>query len=198
MKLMLISHPTFFKGEARLVSSLLEIYDITFHLRKPTASRKEYETFLKNIPEPLHGKIMLHDAYDLKKQFALKGLHFSTRNRALAKHYIFDDKSTSCHSVEESKQMGATFNYHFLSPVFPSISKQGYTGNLDLKAVEGYLQQPRQNLIIALGGVDKEKIHVLRNIGFDGVALLGAVWQNNPADYGSIEKRLRTCLDLCN
>ncbi|MFW5754613.1 MAG: thiamine phosphate synthase [Marinilabiliaceae bacterium] len=194
MDIVLISVPGFFEGEERIVSALLGRFEITFHLRKPGASCQEYRSFLHNIPDTLHRKIMLHGAYPLSEQFNLSGLHFSTGNRDLAKSYPGIVKSTSVHSVQESKQLDGQFHYQFLSPVFPSISKKGYTGNLDMDEVREFLQQPRKSRVIALGGVDRNKVSTLQNMGFDGVALLGAVWGENPRDGNAVEQRLA---DIC-
>jgi thiamine-phosphate pyrophosphorylase len=196
MKLVLISHPDFFYGEEQIVSDLLKRFNITFHLRKPEASIETYRAFLENIPDTLHHQIMLHGAYDLSAEFNLKGLHFSTRNRELAAMYPSDIKSTSCHSVAESKQMNQAFDYHFLSPVFPSISKEGYRGNLDLNDVKLYLRQSPKNKILALGGIDKDKIPLLKAMGFDGVAVMGAIWAKNPADEDAIMQKLLEIQDV--
>lgn len=194
MDIILISRPNFFDGEEQIVSALLNRFDLTFHLRKPGASYREYQAFLQNIPNNLHRKIVLHGAYSLNERYDLMGLHFSTRNRALAEVYPSVVKSTSAHSVQESRQLDGQFHYQFLSPVFPSISKKGYTGNLDMEEVSGFLQQTRQSRVIALGGVDRQRISALRKMGFDGMALLGAAWDENPPGGVAVERRLEEFL----
>jgi len=190
MDVALISVPRFFEGEVQIVSALLKRFDLVFHLRKPGASFQEYQSFLQNIPETLHRKIVLHGAYPLSEQFDISGLHFSTANRHLAEAYAGVVKSTSAHSVRESKLLDGAFQYQFLSPVFPSISKKGYTGNLDMEEVKEFLQQPRQSRIIALGGVDRNRVSLLRSTGFEGLAFLGAVWGENPSDGQAVEQRM--------
>lgn len=187
----LISYPHFFPGESRIISSLMNRFSLTLHLRKPDATEEEYHSFLQSLPPRFHPEIILHGGYALKEEFDLKGLHFSTANRSLATDYRSVIKSTSCHSVHELKETDGAFDHQFLSPVFPSISKKGYSGNLDMQEVKEYLKQPRHSKVIALGGVDKEKIAPLKNAGFDGVALLGAVWGDNPENEDAVVERFR-------
>jgi thiamine-phosphate pyrophosphorylase len=198
LNLILISHPRFFEGENRIISSLMKRFHLTLHLRKPDATDEEYRLFLQSIPSHLHPEIMIHGAYALNEEFDLKGVHFSTANRMLADDYRTGIKSTSCHSVEELKETDSAFDHQFLSPVFPSISKKGYKGNLDMQEVKEYLKQPRHSRVIALGGVDKEKIACLKDVGFDGVALLGAVWGDNPEDEDAVVERFREIFLMIN
>lgn len=181
MKLMLLSYPEFFAGENDILCSLMDKYEFTFHLRKPNASNRDYDIFMQSIPKEFHNRIVLHGAYNLQQKYQVKGLHFSTIHRNIAWNIkIHGTKSTSCHSVAKARTQDGTFNYLFLSPVFKSISKPGYTGNLDMPEVKAYLSEQRRTQIIALGGIDETKIQELKNYMFDGVAVLGAVWTNNP------------------
>lgn len=181
MQLILLSHPEFFVGETRIVSHLLENDSFTFHLRKPEASFSGYKNFLKEIPECFHKRIVLHDAYELQEEFGLKGLHFSTRKRNMANSiHTEGSKSTSCHSVAEARELDGDFDSAFLSPVFRSISKQNYEGNLDMHEVKVYLQEQRKTKIIALGGISENTMPQLSTFLFDGLAVLGAVWTRTP------------------
>ena len=198
MKLILISYPVFFKGEDKIVNRLLEKFDFTLHLRKPFASFFEYERFLKKVAPHLHQKIVIHDAYDLIKSYQLKGLHFPKNNRPEKRRYSSQIlTSTSCHSTEEFRTIDGQYGYSFLSPVFPSISKQAYNNVLDRESLRLFLQQKRDSKAIALGGIDAEKIKQLANYLFDGYAVLGAVWTNKPKDTQMIEnnfKKIYECI----
>ncbi|PWE00475.1 thiamine phosphate synthase [Marinilabilia rubra] len=189
MELYLISHEQFFEGETEIVTELLAGYDFTFHLRKPGATMDAYKGFLSRIPSEMHHKIMLHDAYPLSQEFGLKGLHFSTRNRQLRSTFRGHINSTSAHSLVEVAKLDKLFDYQFLSPVFPSISKPGYSCKLDLNAVKSYLQKPRESKIVALGGVTEISISLLQKTGFDGAAVLGKVWGNHSETDTRIHER---------
>lgn len=181
MELILLSHPEFFSEESRIVFRLMENYSFTFHLRKSKASSKECADFLKEIPECFHRRIVLHDAYELDGEFGLKGLHFSTAKRSLANSILTEgSKSTSCHSVAEARELDGSFDYLFISPVFKSISKQNYEGNLDMLELKSYLQEERKTKVTALGGISENTIPQLTAYPFDGLAVLGAVWTRKP------------------
>jgi thiamine-phosphate pyrophosphorylase len=72
-------------------------------------------------------------------------------------------------------------DYLFLGPIFDSISKENYTSRFpesllyDLKD-KGVINEK----IIALGGINKENMHKVKDYGFGGVAILGALWENFP------------------
>ena len=90
---------------------------------------------------------------------------------------ILHSQIPSFHSLEEIDEYKADYNYAYLSPVFDSISKKGYRSNFDLKALRSSLEHLKCNLL-ALGGIDEDKIKIARELGFAGVAVLGAIWQS--------------------
>lgn len=101
--------------------------------------------------------------------------------------------SRSCHSIAEVQKYKDSCNYLFLSPIYDSISKEGYGAafsRTDLKraADEGIIDKK----VYALGGVSAEHLPELQELGFGGAAVLGALWQSaSPTAY------LRSLLQLC-
>ena len=96
--------------------------------------------------------------------------------------------SVSCHSLEELSAHKAKFDYLFLSPIFDSISKKGYSGRFTREQ----LLEARDNglidkKIIALGGITAGNIPIIRDLGFGGVAVLGSVWFS-PSPVTSFEE----------
>ena len=94
----------------------------------------------------------------------------------------------SCHSLEELSAHKAKFDYLFLSPIFDSISKKGYSGRFTREQ----LLEARDNglidkKIIALGGITAGNIPIIRELGFGGVAVLGSVWFS-PSPVTSFEE----------
>ncbi|WP_120239551.1 thiamine phosphate synthase [Marinifilum flexuosum] len=181
MELILISHPDFFKGETVIVSSLLDRYNFTFHLRKPKASEQELIDYLDEIPEALHAKIVLHNEIEVFSNFKLKGIHFSGAKREHAKQLATGiRKGTSCHSIREIKSLGKVFDYVYLSPIFESISKPGYQGNLNMEEIKMFLKESRPIQIYALGGIETSNVSTIKELQFDGLVVLGAVWTRDP------------------
>jgi len=78
---------------------------------------------------------------------------------------------------------GAYLDYCFLSPVYDSISKAGYRAAGFLAPGEGRRRRLAAALgrspvpVLALGGVGPGKLAELRDAGFAGAAVLGAVWR---------------------
>ena len=179
MEFILISYPEFFAEESRIISSLMDKYSFVFHLRKPNAAPGDYDSFLRSIPDCFHNRIVAHNAYNLQEEFDLKGIHLASYSRDIVAE-IKGIKSTSCHSLDEIRELNGQYDSLFLSPVFPSISKKGYKGNLKMSEVKEFLKLERKTKIIALGGIDESTLLKLSEYKFDGIAVLGAVWTDNP------------------
>lgn len=169
-----ISSPTSVTNEIEKIKDLFELGLNLFHLRKPYWSFRETMLFIEQIPYVYHNKIVIHDYYDLIKHYDLYGLHSKLPICNLGTTHSASN-STSTHSISEFNSIDALFDYAFLSPIFPSISK------LDYKSTENWKEvlekrTNRNTKLIALGGVHPDNITDLNNMGFDGYALLGAIW----------------------
>jgi len=175
----IITQPFFFQGEKEQIENhFLKDENLILHLRKPDSVVADYENLLQSINPKYHLRIVLHEHYDLQEKYNIRGLHFSTSKRELRRDVarnVFT--STSCHALDEIKNIENEFDYTFLSPIFPSISKQGYHGNLNMKEIEEFLQQKRNIKVIALGGISSKRIQQIEALGFDGYAMLGAAWK---------------------
>ena len=192
MQVIIISYPTIFPNEVEIVKSLFEEGLQMFHLRKPSYSYEEMEQFILQIPEKYLSKIVIHSHYSLVTKYKLKGAHFSLANfeNQVCKYSI----SASFHSIDEIINHGMFFNYVFISPIFDSISKVGYKSSICVNDLNIYLnQKSSRTTVFALGGVDEDKIEVLKHLGFDGFALLGAIW-NEENQLGEIIKKFRSII----
>lgn len=159
------------RREATAVSILLEEGWSRVHLRHPGASLKEMQRLIEAIPQRFHGSLVLHGHFDLTNYFNLGGLHLN--HRCPAPPPLYRGKlSKSCHSIEELHGC-AGFDYATLSPIFDSISKQGYRSNFspsDLRGLDSVTVP-----VIALGGVTPDNIGSLKDFNFSGFAMLGAI-----------------------
>ena len=87
--------------------------------------------------------------------------------------------SRSCHSLEEVTEWKERCNYVSLSPIFDSISKQGYRSAFSREE----LQQARRDGIIddkvfALGGITFDRLPEVETLGFGGAMILGDAWKS--------------------
>lgn len=179
MKLIAITTPGFFEGESRIITALFEAGMEKLHLRKPQSSRQELEALLNELPFAFHPRIVLHDHFELAKACQLGGIHLNSRNHAIPEGFG-GSISCSCHSLQEVKEK-SRLDYVFLSPVFQSISKEGYGSGFSIEvlkkaALNGIINQK----VIALGGLSEKTIPAIAGIGFGGVAVLGALWGDKP------------------
>lgn len=185
MKTIVITRPAFFDGETDLVNNLFREGMERLHLRKPGASEEELTAWLQNIDSQYYGRIVLHDCFPLAEIFALGGVHLNSRNPKAPQGILGMTVSRSCHSIREVIQHKSECDYLFLSPIYDSISKEGYGAAfscIELKraAEEGIIDSQ----VFALGGVSLEHIPEIRSLGFGGAAVLGALWQAaDPVKY---------------
>ena len=85
--------------------------------------------------------------------------------------------SASCHTLEEVQEDKKTCDYVFLSPIFDSISKEGYSSKFTPEAIrEAVKADIIDKKVIALGGIDEENILRVKDFGFGGAAILGGLW----------------------
>lgn len=161
-------------------------------LRKPGFSTLEYEQLLGGIDPIFHSRIMIAGQPELVTKYRLMGLHMSEAFRSSAdlEDYRGWKLSTSIHDeeaawsyypqerkgafveVQEVPSYNAIASYLILGPVFNSISKPGYMGRL----------QEMKNIpsnALAIGGITEKNVGLLRQAGFCGAVLLGAIW-NDP------------------
>lgn len=181
-KLIVITVPFFFQGEADLIARLFENGMERLHLRKPNASIEEMQMLLEEIPPEWHSRIVVHDHFELLPKQGLGGVHLNGRHPSVDKP-VSGTVSRSCHSLDELRHY-RNLDYLFLSPLFESISKEGYGGGcyseeeLRQATAEGVIN----NRIIALGGICLETMPLLKNYPFGGYAVLGAVWGKHPEE----------------
>ena len=194
MKLVVFSSHDKLHSETKHVVQLFENGLETFHLRKPDFSSKEMFEYINLIPSQYHKYIVLHSHHKLAKKFKLKGLHCSRMHRKKKyntkfKFFLLKMKhptlllTKSCHKIHKIDENSSRYSYVFLSPIYESISKKAHGGLFSERQLSKALTKSEQH-VFALGGVDETKFEELKNYGFYGVALLGAIWntEKSPVD----------------
>ncbi|PWA10194.1 thiamine phosphate synthase [Flavobacterium laiguense] len=189
--MIVISNPISVANEINIIHSLFEEGLVSFHVRKPYFGISEMKQFLLAINPKYRDRLVLHSHHDLAEELSIKRIHFSESERKSTliqpNRVPFDTfksqefrLSTSVHTIKDFNTLDDSFNYAFLSPVFPSISKENYTSKTDLfeeiKKREKFTTQ-----LVALGGMNSNTINQTLENGFDRVALLGTIWNSkNP------------------
>lgn len=142
------------------------------HLRHPYATLRDMRNLIENIPQNLHHKLRLHGHFELCHSFNLGGIHLNSRCNIPPEGYT-GLKSKSCHDINEVLA-GKEYDYVTLSPIFDSLSKPGYFHKF---TNEELIKVNRESSVsvIALGGITPEKITEVKQLGFGGYAVLGAL-----------------------
>ncbi len=166
-------------NEIDLLTRLFEAGLQYYHFRKPHKNYEQHCAYLNKIDVKYHDRIVVHYHHELINEFALKGIHFQEQKR---KDHIdnpgqyFKDLnmfgktiSSSFHEPEVLAACDFEFDYHLLSPVFASISKQGYEGR-------GFDVNHIDKTIIGMGGVTPDNLDAFKRLGFQGVGVLGGIW----------------------
>lgn len=171
-----MSTPYFFVEEHQIINTLFDEGLDVFHLRKPGTEPVYSERLLSLIPDDYRKNIVVHDHFYLKNEYNLKGIHLNQRNPDLPPKYK-GHISCSCHTADEVMAHKRACNYVFLSPIFDSISKTGYTASFSpqqLQDLKGRKIIDRK--VMALGGVSLDNIAELKDYGFGGAVVLGDIW----------------------
>ena len=147
------------------------------HLRKPDSSEEVYEEFIGRIEPRYRARLVIHNYFHLAKKYRLQGIHLSS---SLYRSFRDFDKyrfvSVSCHSVEEIEELHPQVSECFLSPIFDSITKEGYRGAFDYRLLEERLPRIDKH-VVALGGISADNIYSTFALGFAGAALMGGHYE---------------------
>ncbi len=188
MKITVITPENREPGEINKIIALFENGLETLHLKKRKLSSLEMESFIREIPAQYYDKIVIHGHYKLAVKFKLKGIHLikSHRGNSVADRWrrfklklqhrklIF---TTSFHSLQSLQQNKSSFEYVFLSPVFTSKTYYDPAEESGLNVLREAINLSNQK-VLALGGVNEEKLPIVKAAGFSGIGLSSSIWKS--------------------
>ena len=191
MKIIVITTPNFIKGEESVIPHLLQLGVDIVHIRKPSATREQLALLLDSLPKWCYDRLVVHDCLELANKYNLKGVHLNRRNHTVPDNFK-GSVSMSCHSLEEVEIKKDMADYVFLSPIFNSISKNGYNSAFSKEELHNAMKQGTiDKKVIALGGVSLANIETVKDLGFGGAALLGDIWdRTESSDFDDYIKSL--------
>lgn len=180
MEKIVITHPNSIPNELHQIHQLFADGLEVMHIRKPNFSEQEYFDFIQQIDSKYHDRLVVCSFQDVGLKMGFQRFHFSRTdylNRDSFEEFDNCPLSTSTHSIGEFNALNDRMDYAFLSPVFESISKQGYTSKRNL--LEEVTQRTNfKTKLIALGGITEGNRLIALENGFDGVAMMGDVWKD--------------------
>lgn len=196
MELVVISHPDKVKNEADIINHLFMNGLNKIHLRKPDWSLEQTISLIKQIEPAYRTRIALHQQHTIAIDLDIKHLHFKEKDRRGICREILDFLresdmilSTSIHDLTEISSLKC-FDYCFYGPVFNSISKVNYQGKL---SDNFNLPLNKGAHLYAIGGICKENIHQVKNLGFDGVGVLGTIWEKPENAVNNFKELKKIC-----
>jgi thiamine-phosphate pyrophosphorylase len=182
----IITHSTYLPEETHYWQQLLAEGADSILLRKPGWTITDYEQLLQKTAVSCYHRIMIAGHPFLCEKYGLQGMHFSEEaghlltEEALYRYQRHGRRlSTSVHSIAALQAAPAHWDQLLLAPVFDSISKPGHHGifNAGFELSKGSYK----GQVLALGGIDHTTAIKARNMQFDGIALLGTIWQEPAA-----------------
>lgn len=177
--MILFTDPFFVPDEEKFIHAFFENGLEILHLRKPESTTQQMQSLISKIDEKFHSRIMIHSHYQLLSALGLKGLHFNGKSKEVISNFRNQNckKSLAIHDLIELKSVDASINYVFLSPIFTSVSKVGYSKQWDFEWMKAELCAHRNFKVVALGGITMDNAKQVKELGFDDFAVLGSIWQ---------------------
>ena len=171
MKLIVVTAPTFFVEEDKIITALFEEGLDILHLRKPETPAMYSERLLTLIPEKYHKRIITHEHFYLQEEFSLMGIHLNTRNPKEPHDYC------TCHSLDEVQNKKHFYDYLFLSPIYNCITKSGVTSGFTAEELrQAGKSKVIDSRVMALGGITPDNILEIKDYGFGGAVVMGDLW----------------------
>ncbi|WP_183574375.1 thiamine phosphate synthase [Mucilaginibacter sp. X5P1] len=180
MELIVISNPRPVADESIIVNNLFQSGLKYFHIRKPKSDIQTVRELINGIAPRYYDRISLHQFHEIAQEYGIKRLHYTESARVGSNQQQLQSKvddgfilSTSIHDISILQAL-TCFDYVFYGPVFNSISKPAYQSKLpaDFKLDKINIK----TRVMALGGVEACNLTRIKNMGFDGAAVLGILW----------------------
>lgn len=179
-----ITLPHFIHNE---VDAIVRLFDergiVRLHIRKPDADEAQVAALIAAIPAEYYPRLTIHDHHALAQRYDLGGIHLNGRHPVAPADWQ-GLISTSCHSLDELRQRrqevvnGRPFAYLSLSPIYDSISKQGYRAAFTPEELaDAHSAGIIDHRVLALGGVTFSRLPQVTAMGFGGAMILGDAWR---------------------
>jgi thiamine-phosphate pyrophosphorylase len=183
LRIVVISPPDDRADERALCCALFEAGVERYHLRKPAWTEAVTAAWLESLPEAWRRRVVLHTHHGLARELGAGGVHFRDDGAAPDAAATFVGfTSRSCHDVTGVQAALGRHHAVLMGPLFPSHSKPGY-GPLPSRARDELrtllvtrTQAQRTTEVIAIGGISAAVLNQCAALGFDGAAVLGALW----------------------
>jgi thiamine-phosphate pyrophosphorylase len=176
MKLALMTQPTFFVEEDKILTSLFDEGLEILHLFKPDSEPVFSERLLSLLSDEYYKRIMVHTNFYLKEEYKLRGIHIEDETTPAPKGYK-GHISRTCTHLDQLKEAKRNSDYVLLKYIFDSQTESDQKATFNLEDLK---EASRRGLIdrhvYALGGMNIDNIKIARDLGFGGIVISGDIW----------------------
>ena len=176
MKLVLMTQPTFFVEEDKILTSLFEEGLDNLHLYKPGSEPIYSERLLTLLSDEYYKKITVHDNFYLKEEYKLRGIHIDDETTPAPKGYR-GNISRTCTHLDQLKAAKKNADYVLLKYIFDSQTEPDQKASFTAEELK---EASRRGLIdrhvYALGGMNLDTIKMAKDLGFGGIVISGDLW----------------------
>lgn len=176
MKLIIMTKPTFFVEEDKILTALFEEGLDNLHLYKPDSSPMYSERLLTLLDDSCRKKITVHEHPYLKEEYRLKGIHIDSAEGNVPMGYK-GHMTRTCRQLNELKLAKRNSDYVFLRNIFDSQTNANEKSTFSMSELE---EAAKHGLIdkhvYAQGGINMDNIRAIKDLGFGGVVICGDLW----------------------
>ncbi len=175
MKLVIMTKPTFFVEEDKILASLFDEGMDSLHLYKPGSAPLYSERLLTLLPEDVYGKIMVHGHLYLKEEYGLRGIHIDSEEEMPAGYR--GRFSRTCRLLDELKVAGKRADCVFLDHTF-DIKADGSGERVfsDDELCEASRKGFIDRKVYAYGNIGLDSVQKAKDLGFGGVVVGNDLW----------------------
>lgn len=167
-------------GERKILLGLFENGLSAYHLRRPHWNAAQYRNWLSALPAEARSRVVVHQHPQLVRKLGLAGFHLSP-GAAFPPAGTGGELSAQCEDFQSIVRRGKNCRRVMLGPVFPP---EKYDVTVPRRTPEEYAAiaaywraHGGKADVVAFGGVNAGNIRFCREAGFDGVVVVGAVWE---------------------
>ncbi|MBQ9187090.1 MAG: thiamine phosphate synthase [Prevotella sp.] len=176
MKLAVMTQPTFFVEEDKILTSLFDEGLDNLHLYKPGSSPMYSERLLTLLSEDICAKTTVHGNFYLKEEYKLKGIHIDDETTPPPARYK-GHVSRTCTHLDQLKEAKRHADYVFLKYIFDSQTEPDRKATFTMDELK---EAARRGLIdrhvYALGGMNIDTVKAAKDLGFGGIVVSGDLW----------------------
>ena len=175
MKLIIMTQPTYFVEEDKILSALFEEGLDMLHINKPGAEPLYAERLLTLLPKSCYDRISVHQHCYLTQEYDLRGIPIDNPRQAVPDGFR-RHVTRSTPNIGDVKEMKKQHDYVMLHSLFDSLHDQ-VKASLSIEELgEARRLGIIDKKVYALGGMSLESVQMAKDLGFGGVVICGDLW----------------------